>query len=148
MTAFERGVVQENIESPQPIFVFNDTSLGSTFDIVKSSGGTLFWAQIDNSLNSVPVFLQLFDNASPTVGTTAGDEIIAAPAGIFQAFHQIGLSTFSYVAIPGSSVTTITYLTSANPGKVFSTAITAAVTTSLIGANSPASPVSVTICYQ
>src|ERR1700674_5054060 len=154
MTVFERGVVQENIESPQPLVLFQNTAMSAIVDVVKASPGTLFWIQIDNSLNTTPVFLQLFDNASPTVGVTAADEVIWGAPGAVTAVPRtivdrtrttitlVGI--YDYIPVPGSSITVVSYLMGANPGKVFSTAITAAVVVDLAGAVSPTNPVSVT----
>jgi len=58
------------------------------------------------------------------------------------------VGVYDYIPVPGSSITVVSYLTGANPGKNFTNAITCACTTSLVGAISPASPVSVSICYQ
>jgi hypothetical protein len=153
----DRLVTQINIETPQPQIIFQDTAIGSTFDIVKGSGGTLLWLVLDNSLNTTPVFLQLFDNASPTVGSTSADEVMLCPAGSVMAVpkkgigsggYTITLSGFDLIPLPGTSITTASYFTGANPGKIFSNAITAAVTTSLAGKTGPVSAVVVTICYQ
>jgi hypothetical protein len=159
MTVFERGVVQENIESPQPVFLFNDSAVSSVPDVVKSSSGVLYFIVFDNSLNPAPCYLQIWDLAvgSITVGSTPADEVIWAPGGILMSVPKMvtgitGVITlvgvYDYIPVPGSSITVVSYLTGASPGKIFSTAITAAVTTSLVGAISPASPVSVSICYQ
>jgi hypothetical protein len=160
MTVFERGVVQENIESPQPVFLFNNSAASAVPDVVKSSFGVLYFIVLDNSLNLDPCYLQIWDLAvgSVTVGSTPADEIIQAPGGILMSVPKMVMDStrttitlvgvYDYIPVPGSSITTVSYFTGANPGKVFSTAITVAVTTSLVGAISPASPVSVTICYQ
>jgi hypothetical protein len=153
----DRLVTQINTETPQPQIIFTDTAIGSTFDLIKNSGGTLFFLIADNSLNNTPVFLQLFDNANPTVGSTSADEIILCPAGAVTAVPKkalgnggflIPIGGFDLIPLPGTSVTTASYFTRANPGKVFSTAISAAVTTTLAGNTGPSSAVAVTICYQ
>jgi len=127
MPNFIRGVSEIASESPQPVFVFQDTAISGSPDIVKSIPGTLFSIQVDARLSTVPVFIQIFDNLTPVVGSTAADEIIeAAP----------------YV------ITTADYTTSAGLGKSFSNAITVAATNILTGAVGPSANVVVTILYQ
>jgi hypothetical protein len=155
----ERLVTQIDIATPAPQLLFNDSAMSAIPDAVKTSGGILYFLILDNSANNVPVFLQIWDLAvgSVVVGSTGAYEVVSCPSGVFRAVPQttqgkggftVTLPTFDYIPIPGSSVVTVSYRTSAAPGKVFSNAITAVVTTSLVGAISSASPVSVTICYQ
>ena len=68
MPNFQRSLSAGDIETPQPVYQFVDTSISGVFDLVKGIPGTLYSVQIDNSLNSLPVFLQIFDNVAPTVG--------------------------------------------------------------------------------
>ena len=127
MQNFVRSAESENMESPQPVFVFQDTAISSTPDIVKGIPGTLYSVQVDNSNNSIPAFIQIFDNVAPTVGTTAADEIVEVQPFV---------------------ITTFFYLTSASLGKSFFNAITVCGTNILTGAISPVGNVSVAILYQ
>lgn len=129
MPNFVRGVSDGDMESPQPVFVFQDTGISSVPDIVKNIPGTLYSVQVDASSSLVPVFIQIFDASagSVSVGSTAADEIIEAQPFV---------------------ITTVSYLTSASLGKSFVNAITVCGTTTLTGATSPTGSVSVAILYQ
>jgi len=57
-----------------------DSDATSTAVAVKASSGVLYEIQVDNSANAAASYLKLYNTASPTVGTTAPDMIILAPA--------------------------------------------------------------------
>lgn len=48
---------------------FFDADADNTAQTIKASGGYLYWIEARNP-NSTPAYLQLFDAAAPTVGTT------------------------------------------------------------------------------
>ena len=52
----------------------------ATADDAIASSGTLRIVEIDNTLNTSASYVKLYDNASPTVGTTAPDFCFLAPA--------------------------------------------------------------------
>lgn len=61
--------------------VVEDQQLDATAEVIKSGATVLFDAEFDNTQNSVDIFVKLYNNASPTVGTTHPDMIIKVPAG-------------------------------------------------------------------
>ena len=62
--------------------VVRDTSLAATFQTAVGASAVLYLIQADNSANAAQVnYLKLWNNASPTVGTTAPDMIVRLPAG-------------------------------------------------------------------
>lgn len=63
-----------------------DTALGAAPDNdVNVGAATLYLVQVDNSANPTQkVYLKLYNNVAPTVGTTAPDKIIPAPGGTVQ----------------------------------------------------------------
>jgi hypothetical protein len=124
-------ITQINIATPANIFEFNDTAMGNTVDAIKASSAVVYWVFVDNTANGgAATYVKVFNLAggSVVVGTTAPDEIIYVPGG--------------------AKVTHALY-TGANPGKTFSTALSAfAVTTGgTAGSTSPVSSVPVTIAY-
>ena len=160
--AFEHGVTQTNVENEQPTLIYENTDSGSTFTLVKLGSVNIFWVQVDNSLNpSGPVFVQLFDNLTPVVGSTAADEIVFCPPGLFRTtpkkiIDRSGLSitiagVFDHIPILGSAVVTVPFFTAANPGKILGgggSGLTVACVIDLTGAVSPSNPVTIRICYQ
>ena len=57
-----------------------ETSATSTASVISSSSVTVFVVEINNTANSVNTYVQLFNHASPTVGTTDPHVILKAPA--------------------------------------------------------------------
>jgi hypothetical protein len=138
-------ISQVNITTPSGQIVFNDNEMGGTGNGVSSPGSvstgsaTVFYVTVDNSLNIEPIYLLIF-NASigdVVLGSTAADDVL---------FCQGSVGS----PLPGSAITTVVYLTlnGSMPGKMYSTAVTAAVSTVANGAGTgPKNPVSVTIGY-
>lgn len=109
--------------NPFAAVLFTDTNLTATADQnIRSGATTLYQVKIDNSANSSIVYLQLFDNASPTVGTTAPNMVLPCPAS-----------------------TSKTYVIDLSNGYPFVTALSLACTTLPTGAVSPASAVIVSL---
>jgi hypothetical protein len=123
-------ITQINVSSPSNEIIFTDTAIGNAVDAVKASSAKVYWITIDNSANVAASYLKLWNLASGsiTVGVTAPDEVIY---------------------IPGSSIITVSYGTSAAPGKTFGTALSAACLTTggTAGSASPSSSVVATISY-
>jgi hypothetical protein len=119
-----------NVSTPAVEVIYNDTAIGSLPDAIKSGSTRLYYVIIDNTANSAASYVKLFNNTSGsiTVGTTAPDEIIY---------------------IPGLSIITHMFFTSAAPGKVFGTALTAicVTTAGTAGTVPPASSVNFTASY-
>ena len=60
---------------------FQDTNIGNTADVIKTSAGTLFVAEVDNTANVTPVYIKLYDTAGAVVvGTTVPDHVIKIQA--------------------------------------------------------------------
>lgn len=126
------AITQVNISSPSNEIVFNDSAMGNTVDAVKASSTLVYSITVDNSANGgAASYVKLYNLASGSVvvGTSAPDEILYIPAG---------------------AVVTQIYWTGANPGKTFSTALSAVCVTAggTAGSTSPVSNVSVTINYK
>lgn len=125
------AITQINVSSPSGEFIFTDTAMGNAVDAIKGSSARVYSIVIDNSANGgAASYVKLFNVAagSVTLGTTAPDEIILVPAG---------------------AIITVNYITSATPGKVFGTALSAACVTTAgtAGTTSPVSSVVVSVTY-
>ncbi|SRR6266550_671871 len=124
------AITQVNVSTPAVEIIYNDTAIGSALDAIKASSAKLYYVIIDNSLNVAATYVKLFNVASGsiTLGVTAPDEIIYAPA---------------------SSIITHMFFTSAAPGKTFATALTAAAVTTggTAGTTPPSSSVVFTASY-
>ena len=119
-----------NYATPSTIVAYTSSAMGNTVEGIKASSTRLYSLVIDNSLNNAATYVKLYNVASGSVvlGTTAPDEIIYVPA---------------------SAIITVPYYTSANPGKVFGTALSAAAVTAggTAGTTSPSSACVVTANY-
>lgn len=112
-----------NNANPFAAVLFTDTNLGATADQnIRAGATTLYQVKIDNSANASIVYLQCYDNAAPTVGTTAPNMILPCPAS-----------------------TSKTYVIDLAAGYPFVTALSLACTTAPTGAVSPASAVVVSL---
>jgi len=124
------SITNITVASPAGETIFTDTAMGSTADAVKASSALVYAVIVDNTANASAVYVKLYNVASGsvTVGTTAPDEIILAPASV---------------------VTTVTYFTASAPGKTLATALTACCVTAggTAGTTAPSSSVSVSITY-
>ena len=70
--------------------VVEDTAVTATaVTNVIGSTGTLYYVEVDNTNNSAASYLKIWDHASPTVGTTAPNMVLRAPA-----------STREYIVFP------------------------------------------------
>lgn len=75
--------------------IVTDTALGSAPDTNVRNGPTsVFSIDIDNTLNSGPVWVNLYDNVAPTVGTTAPDFVYRVGAGLREPFVCTNGSAF------------------------------------------------------
>ena len=93
---------------------------------VQGSATSLYTLIVDNTMNpSVVTYLQFFDAASPTVGTTAPKFVIPVPAG---GYWSQGFGTEGKIA--------------------FSTALTVAATNTRTGGAAPSNAVAVTLIYK
>ncbi len=124
------SITQTNVSTPSVEILYNDTSAGNAVNSIKASSAKVFFVTVDNSLNVAATYVKLFNLASGsvTLGVTAPDEVVYAPA---------------------SSIITNFYLTSSAGGKTFATALSyAAVTTGgTAGSTSPSSAVVLTVSY-
>jgi hypothetical protein len=124
-------ISQVNVSSPSNEIIFQDTSMGSAVDGIKSSSAKVYVVTIDNTLNgAAATYVKLYNLASGsvTVGTTAPDEIIF---------------------VPGGALVTVTYFTGAAQGKTFPLGLSAAAVTTggTAGTVSPSSSVVVSVNY-
>jgi hypothetical protein len=123
-----------DVQTPGNQFIFRDTSMGASPDVVSSSAATLYFIVIDNSFSARACYVQLFDAVSGvTVGTSPADAVIFVPGSASLA--------------PGSSIVTCIYMTAATPGLSFSNGILAAATTTPSGSTSPTVNLDVKIGY-
>jgi hypothetical protein len=105
--------------------------MGTTVDAVKATSTTVYQVFIDNTANAgAPSYVKFFNLAQGSVvlGTTVPDEVIYVPAA--------------------ARITQLLY-TSAAPGKIFATALSAACVTTggTAGTVAPTSSVVVTVNY-
>jgi hypothetical protein len=124
------AITQITIQSPVNEILFTDTAMGNIVDAVKGSSAKVFSVFVDNSLNGAASYVKLFNAAGGgvTLGTTVPDEVLY---------------------IPANAIIPIFFFTSANPGKTFASALSAACVTTggTAGTTSPTSSVVVTINY-
>lgn len=112
-----------NNSNPFAAVLFTDTNLGATADQnIRSGATTLYQVKIDNSANASIVYLQCYDNTSPTVGSTIPNMILPCPAS-----------------------TSKTYVIDLSAGYPFVTALSLACTTAPTGNTAPASAVIVSL---
>lgn len=125
------AITQVTVASPSGLIQFTDTVMGATVDAVKASSALVYSIFIDNSGNGAAAsYVKLYNLASGsvTVGTTAPDMILYAPAAF---------------------VGQLLGFTKSAPGVPFGTALTAACVTTAgtAGTTPPSNPVIVTINY-
>ena len=62
--------------------LYINTDTNETYSAIKASSTVLYEIEIDNTANAASTFVKLYNNAAPTVGTTAPDMIILVPASV------------------------------------------------------------------
>lgn len=63
------------------LYKVEDTDVdGTSVDSVLTAATTIYMVKVDNTLNSAASYFKMYNNAAPTVGTTAPDVIIPVPA--------------------------------------------------------------------
>lgn len=122
---------QVNIATPANLIIFNDTNIGSSLDTIKSFSIKLYYATVDNSLNTSPVYLKIYGTTAPgsvIVGTTPSDICLF---------------------VPGSTVLQVNFmLDAATPGTTFNQCSAACVTQpGTSGTTAPANPINFTLAY-
>jgi len=105
-----------------------DPSITNTFETLKGTAGVLGQAYFWNT-NTADCFIQFFNNAAPTVGTTTPTMVIKVPGGT---------STNPGLAVIDNFVA----------GVMFTTAITYAATTTATGSTAPASALTGQFSYK
>ena len=68
------------LSSPIGANIFEDSNSNGTGTQVKASSAVVFGVDIDNSLNTSTSHTKLYNNAAPTIGTTAPHAIIRTKA--------------------------------------------------------------------
>lgn len=87
---------------------FTDVDLDNSVSQLLAAGATLFGLEVNNSQNSVDVFVKIWDKASAvTVGTTAPRFIFRVPAGEILPFPTYGNGD-GYVLTNGLAVACVT----------------------------------------
>jgi len=72
---------------------------------VTGAAGAIFQIEVDNTANGDnPAFLKIYDNASPTIGTTAPDHIFKVPVN--QTRNIVSPSGLDFTALSFACVTT------------------------------------------
>lgn len=69
------------VAGPDYTYVDHDTTSNSTYGVHKASSATVSSIAIDNTDGSGDVHSKFYNNATPTVGTTAPSIIVRAKAG-------------------------------------------------------------------
>lgn len=110
-------------------FVVTDPSADATGDndvLAASANLTVRSIEIDNTLGATAVYLKLYDNAAPVIGTTAANEVLPCPAGqkvtyVFGQANPLDLGTaLSYACTQGANTADTT-----NPASAVRVTITA-----------------------
>lgn len=96
--------------------LFNDTVNQSTATAVKASSATVYYIEVDNTANAAASYTKLWNTASGsvTVGTTAPDVVILAPASTLVKVPFIGGLAFG-TAVTVATVTTAGTAGTSNP---------------------------------
>lgn len=78
------AVTITNLSNPLATRLIVNTDVDESADVnVTGAAAIIYLVEIDNSNNaSDTVYLKLYNNASPTVGTTHPDLILPAPSGV------------------------------------------------------------------
>lgn len=75
-------------QSPFGAVTYTNSALNATaVNNIRVGATTLYIVTIDNSANSAITYVQLWNNASPTVGTTAPNLIFACPASTKMSYY-------------------------------------------------------------
>jgi hypothetical protein len=75
------ALVTTPIKSPLGNAICQDTALGSVSDNdIRAGATTVYYLDLDNSLNAATTYFKAWNAAAPTVGTTAPDMVIPVPA--------------------------------------------------------------------
>ena len=121
---------QESVQTPAGLILFNDSNIGASIDLIKSTSIKLYYCTVVNP-NPNAVYLKIW-------GTTAFGSIVlgSTPADIV-------------LFAPGGSTLQVNFmLDSATPGTTFNQAAAACVTMGgAIGTFPAASPVDFTLAY-
>lgn len=81
-----------------------DLDAGAT--LVDGSATTLFGLEADNSANTVDVYVKCYNNASPSVGSTAPELVRRVLAGAKQSFLLAGGDGFAFSTAISAACTT------------------------------------------
>lgn len=94
------------LSCPVGTSIYENESSNATFSVVSASGVTLYGVEVDNRNNDVAVWTKLYDNATPTVGTTDPEMCVRAGAGKIVTVHygRQGVGNFG-TAITEATVT-------------------------------------------
>jgi hypothetical protein len=95
-----------NISSPVNEFLWTDTQIGGAVQTAKGSSAVAFYINIDNTGNSSPVFLKVYDGlqSTITVGTSGPDLIFKCLAGKMNSFILYTGSEFGFTFDNGISL--------------------------------------------
>lgn len=97
--------------SPLAARLVEETAANATSkNNVTGAAGILYSIDIDNP-NASPVYLKIYDNAAPTVGTTPADWVIkiAASSRRAMAFHLgLAFSALSFAVVTGADQANVT----------------------------------------
>ena len=67
--------------------IVKDSALGGTADNdIRNGATTVYVVSVDNSANAAASYVKLYNNAAPTVGTTAPDIILMCPSSVKREF--------------------------------------------------------------
>jgi len=76
------AVFKKTLSFTSSLKLVRDTTSNATAENDVNGGAAVFYGiEVDNSLNSSAVYVKLYNNAGPTVGTTAPDITMKVSAG-------------------------------------------------------------------
>ena len=96
---------KSSIQTPAASFLGKETAVSSTASLFKSGSTVFHTIDVDNTANSVAVFVKLYNHASPTVGTTDPQMVFKLPASVRRTMLIPGGHTFG-TAVSVACVTT------------------------------------------
>jgi|ERR1700737_2469112 len=101
--------------NPYAAVNYGNTNLNATADTnIRGGATTVYVVTIDNTANVAKSYLQMFNNAAPTVGTTPPDAVLMVDVGVKRTFFLDFLGMPFATALSMACTTTPTGNT--NPG--------------------------------
>tara|TARA_R110002020_G_scaffold19780_5_gene67939 strand:- start:1091 stop:1459 length:369 start_codon:yes stop_codon:yes gene_type:complete len=80
---------------PGDLYVVQTSATATPDNAVAGGAGVLFQVDIDNTANTDAVYVKLYNNASPTIGSTPPEWVLKCPASVRRVFSCTPGSIFA-----------------------------------------------------